>query len=425
MTTHAPLLLSLLPLSLFTGARDDPADWPQYGGPLMDRSARGTIAARSWPPSGPPEVWRTPTPGGFSSFVVGGGRVFTLVTRDRSETCIALDADTGKELWAKNLGESEYDGGGNAGADGNKGGDGPRCTPSVMDGRVYVYDAHMVLSALDAGTGELLWRQDVATEHGGREIRWQNATSPLVGDRLVFVAGGGRGRSLLAFDKNSGKLSWSSGDERMTHATPVLARIHGREQVVFLVQSGLVAVDPGTGEELWRAPYSYRTSSAASPVVHENLVYVSAGYGVGAGVFEVEKKGSRLEARNVWHKRNDLMNHWSTPVCKDGYLYGMFGFKKYGKGPLKCVDMRTGKVVWSQAGFGPGNCIRVGDDLLALSDKGELVLVSADPAGYRELARADVLKGKVWSSPSYADGQVYARSTVEGVRLDLGTGSAR
>ena len=420
MTTHA---LLLLPLPLFTGPTDDPADWPQYGGPLMDRSAKGTIAARNWPPSGPPEVWRTPTPGGFSSFVVAGDRVFTLVTRDRSETCIALDAGTGKELWARELGKGEYDGGGNAGADDNKGGDGPRCTPSVSDGRVYVYDAHMVLSAMEAGTGELLWRQDIPADHGGREIRWQNATCPLVGERLVFVAGGGRDRSLLAFDKVDGKIAWSSGDERMTHATPVLARIHGREQVVFLVQSGLIAVDPGDGEELWRAPYTYRTSSAASPVVHENLVYVSAGYGV--GVFEIEKKGPRLEARNVWHRRNELMNHWSTPVCKDGFLYGMFSFKKYGNGPLKCVDMRTGEVAWSQDGFGPGNCIRVGDDLLALSDRGELVLVAADPARYREIARADILKGKVWSSPSYADGQLYARSTVEGVRLDLGTGSAR
>ena len=248
MTNQALLLFSLLPFAAPSSTDNDPADWPQYNGPLMDRSAQGSIKDRKWSSSGPAEVWRTQTPGGFSSFVVADGRAYTLVTRSRTETCIALDADTGEELWATELGAAKYDGGGNAGTDDNKGGDGPRCTPSVSDGKVYVYDAQMVLTAMDAKTGEVAWRQDIAGEYGGRNIRWQNATCPLVGDELVFVAGGGSDQSLLAFDKVDGEIVWAFGDEQMTHATPVFARIHGTEQVIFLVQSGLIAVEPDTGE---------------------------------------------------------------------------------------------------------------------------------------------------------------------------------
>jgi hypothetical protein len=73
----------------------------------------------------------------------------------------------------------------------------------------------------------------------------------------------------------------------------------------------------------------------------------------------------------------------------------------------------------SRDGFGPGNCILVGSRVVALSDAGEVVLVEATPDAYRETARSDVLDGKCWSSPAYADGDLFVRSTVEGVRLGL------
>ena len=106
-------------------------------------------------------------------------------------------------------------------------------------------------------------------------------------------------------------------------------------------------------------------------------------------------------------------------MCKDGYLYGMFQFKNYGNGPVKCVDIRTGEVKWSQPGFGPGNVIMSGDRILALSDKGELVLFEASPNGYAEKARADVLDGKCWSTPTIANGRIYARSTTQAGAFEI------
>jgi hypothetical protein len=153
--------------------------------------------------------------------------------------------------------------------------------------------------------------------------------------------------------------------------------------------------------------------------VHDDIVYVSAGYGVGAAAWRVEKQGDVLAPVLLWRASNKLINHWSTPVAEDGHLYGMFSFKEYGTGPLKCVDLATGEARWEQAGFGPGNVILVGNVLVALSDAGELVLVAAEPDAYRELARADVLAGKCWSTPAFSDGALYLRSTREAVKVDL------
>jgi outer membrane protein assembly factor BamB len=120
----------------------------------------------------------------------------------------------------------------------------------------------------------------------------------------------------------------------------------------------------------------------------------------------------------VWRKKNDMFNHWSTPIYHEGHLFGMFSFKKYGNGPLQCIELETGKTKWSKDGYGPGNVILSGDKLIALSDNGELSVVNATPSKYMELARRKVLSGKCWSTPILSNGLVLARSTEEAVCID-------
>lgn len=397
------------------------AGWPFYRGVKAD----GTTAEKvgKWGKEGPKQVWKTAATAGFSSMCVADGLAFTLVKRDAdgvpSETLVALNAADGKEGWAFPLKLAKYDGGGDSGTGDNGGGDGPRSTPTYSNGKVYVFGAAFNLHCVDAKTGKAVWEKDLMKEFGGKGIKWQNASSPLVEDGLVFVAGGGDGQSLIAFKADSGEVAWKTGKETATHATPIAATIDNTKQVIFFLQSGLVSVDPKTGEELWRHPFKFSVSTAASPIVYKNWVYCSAGYGVGASLAEIKKSGSKWEAKEV--KRFDkLFNHWSTPVVKDGYLYGMFSFKEYGKGPLCCVEMKTGETKWSEPGFGAGNVIIAGDTILALSDKGELVQVEAKPNKYQELARADVLDGKCWSTPVLTGGRIYARSTKEVVCVEAG-----
>jgi outer membrane protein assembly factor BamB len=399
-------------------------DWTFIRGPRADGSSAEKVPEK-WPAQGPKVLWRVPSANGFSSFAIGGGRAYTLELRDvegaPQEVLVARNADTGADLWTAPLGPVKFDGGGDEGTKDNRGGDGPRSTPTLDDGRVYVTSGKLVVTCFDAKTGGVVWRQDLMKSFNGRNISWQNAASPVVEGNLVLVAGGGAGESLIAFNKTDGKVVWKAFDETMTHATPTPATIHGQRQVIFFLKSGLLAVEPKTGRELWRYTFPFNVSTAASPVVAGDVVYCSAGYGVGAGACKVTKNGDAWKAEEIYRlKGNTVANHWSTPILRDGYLYGMFQFKNYGEGPIKCVDVSTGQVKWEQPGFGPGQVIRVGNDVLALSDAGQLVLYAANPAAYQELARAKVLEGKCWTTPVLSNGRVYARSTKEAVCLDLG-----
>jgi outer membrane protein assembly factor BamB len=395
------------------------AEWSQYSGPSGDRISPESVGLTSWPASGPKLVWKTKATDGHSSFAVGGGRAATLIARDGQETCLVLAAHTGKELWAKAVTKAKYDGGGSSGARDNKGGDGPRSTPAIYNGKIYVYSSQLQLVCFDAATGDEAWRVDVQKEYAGRSIKWQSAASPVVDAYLVFVPGGGEGQAMLAFNKATGKKVWATGDEKMTHATPIVATIHGVRQVIFFTQEGLASFATTTGKALWRQNFPYKVSTAASPVVDGDVVYCSAGYGVGAGACQVSDNGGSYSSKMIWRKNGKLPNHWSTPIVKDGYLYGMFSFKEYGKGSLKCVDIRTGEEKWAKPGFGPGNVILSGDLVIALSDAGELALVKASTGSYQEVARAKVLSGKCWTTPVLSDGRIYARSTTQAVCLDV------
>ena len=400
------------------------AEWPQYRGPNGDGISTERIPA-AWPAAGPKTVWKASTPNGFSSCVVAEGKVFTIITRDINgapfEVCLALDAKTGKEIWAAPAGVAKFPGGGDSGADGNKGGDGPRSTPTVSGHRVYVYSANMVLLCLDAASGKPVWQKDITKEFSGRSISWKSAMSPVIDGDLVYIAGGGAGESMLAFSKTSGAVAWKTGDETMTHATPVIATIGGVRQVIYFMQSGLVSLDVRTGKPLWRFPFTFRTATACSPVVAGDVVFCTAGYGVGGAACKVTKNGDAFEAAELWKSRGDsaVASLWSTPVCKDGYLYGMISYKKFGNGPLKCVDLKTGTVKWEQPGFGAGNVVLAGDVLLALSDDGHLSMIKATPAGYQEIGRIKAIDGKCWSTPALSDGRLYVRSTKEAACVEL------
>ncbi len=398
------------------------SDWTQYRGPGFDGSTSEVLNPSKLNGKA---LWKSATPNGFSSFSVGEGLAAAMISQQdedglERETCLALDAKTGRKLWSTRLSVADYkNGGGNAGAAGNDGGDGPRSTPTISGGKVFVYDADLNLHALDVKTGKVLWKKRIEKDFSGRQIKWKNATSPVIEGKFVIVGGGGAGHTFLAFDKDSGKLAWESGDDTITHATPVVATIHGVRQVVFFMTSGLVGVDVSNGKILWKQPHPFKVSTAASPIVSGDFVYCSAGYGVGGGLYKVSKSGGKFSSVNVWFSK-DVVNHWSTPVLHDGHLFGMFSFKKYGTGPLMCVELATGKTKWAQDGFGPGNVTLTGNgQLLALADDGNLVVVEATPSAYKEISRAKVIDGKCWSTPTLAQGHIFARSTKEAVCLNV------
>lgn len=422
MTVMKYSSLSILPLILILSAQAK--DWPQYHGINSNRTTEEKIPNTDWDSKEPKKLWSAMTPTGFSSMILADGAAYTNISEEidgiPSEVCISFDANTGETRWKANLDLWRVDnGGGNAGTRDNKGGDGPRTTPSYSDGKVYAYTSDMRLICLSAKDGEEVWSVEVIKSHKGRNIRWENASAPLIEGDLVIVQGGGPGQSFLAFDKSNGKIKWKSGDHLMTHATPIASDINQQRQILFFTQKGIVSINPKNGKELWMHKFPYKVSTAASAVVEDNIVYFAAGYGVGSTAIEIAADNSTKE---LWFLEGNkpVTNHWSTPLVKDGYLYGMFGFKEYGDGPLKCVELKTGKVMWEKSGYGPAGVCLAGDVLVCLGDRGQVSLVEATPKEYNELSRMDrLVKGKCWSSPIFADGKILIRSTEEAACLNL------
>jgi hypothetical protein len=212
----------------------------------------------------------------------------------------------------------------------------------------------------------------------------------------------------------------------MTHSTPVLATINGVRQVIFATQSGLVSLDPLTGARLWKCyyPFYYTTSLAISPVVYQDMIFISGAYGMGSSVVQVTLSGSTWSTTQLWHNNwSQMQNQWMTPVCYQGYIYGQFG-TAVSSCYLECIDMRTGELKWATYNFGMGGTLLVDNHLLILTEYGDLVLAEANPSAYTEVARFQAIPdysayNRCWNSPAVADGRVYVRSTSYGAVFDL------
>jgi outer membrane protein assembly factor BamB len=262
------------------------SDWTQYRGSNHD-GIPTEIIRTDWAQTSPRRLWKVPLEPGLSSFSIGGGKAFTQVRRRlgnaEQEFCIALNTDTGQELWATPLGIAEYPNGG-VGFD-----DGPRSTPTVDGNRVYVFSSYLKLACLDAATGAEIWSKDFVAEFDSTVVPWQNAASPVVVGDLIYVNSNSPDRRLMALHKEDGSIAWSGQNDRMTQATPIYANVAGVPQVIFFAQSGLVSVSPDTGAVHWRYAMPFSTSTAASPVVANDVVYCSAAYGVGSGAVRITR----------------------------------------------------------------------------------------------------------------------------------------
>ena len=419
-------------------------DWPQYRGPNHDGISPEAIRT-NWREEPPQEVWRAPLGSAWSSLTVSDGRVFTLVKRlfenKAREFCVALDAQTGAELWAASLDPSKFpddnvliDGirnipnviGDAGGLDNYKDfGGGPRSTPSVEGDRVFVMSSFLRLVCLESSSGKELWSHDFLKTDGARNIDYDCAASPLIEGDLVLINCNVPNKCLIALRQTDGSIAWQGqNDFRMTHATPVTGTIAGVRQVIFVEQTGLVSIRPETGEFLWRFSLSPYVIFSISPIVAGNVVYYSAPAGTGAAAAEVQATNGRFTATQLWRTYAKNRNHWATPVHHEGYLYGPCGYGAMGDynqyiGYLQCLDIKTGATLWTQTNIVNGSVLMAGGKLLALAQKGELTLIDPNPAAYRELGRFQAVKGLCWNAPAIANGRLYIRSSSQIACFDV------
>jgi outer membrane protein assembly factor BamB len=375
-------------------------DWPQFLGPQRTGAYAGAPLLETWGPEGPKVLWRKTVGAGFSGPVVVKGRLLIFHRLANQEIVDAIDARTGAAQWRYAYPTVYRD---DFGFD-----EGPRAVPVVQDGVVYTFGAEGQLHAVDLAKGTRLWSVDTMKAFEVPKGFFGSAGSPLVEGGRVLANVGGPKAGVVAFDAGSGKVLWTATTAGASYSSPIGATINGRRYAVFLTRAGLAGLDPATGQVLFERPWRARVAAsvnAATPVVVGDLIFISAQYGPGAGVLRLE--GSTLTP--LWTSDEALSNHYATSVHRDGILYGFHGRQEFGQS-FRAVELRTGKVRWSEERFGAGTVTLAGDRLVILRENGELVIAAASPDGFKPIARAKILMGTVRAYPALSDGFLFARN---------------
>lgn len=384
-------------------------DFPQYLGPNRNCIITdGPVLARDWEKQPPQVLWRQPIGGGWSGFAIAGNRAITIEQRGEEETVSCRDIRTGKEIWAH---------GDPVKFDSSFGGDGPRTTPTIADGRVFTYGGTGLLTCRALETGEKIWQRDLFEEAKGGRPEWGYAGSPLVLDgKVVISAGKSHRKSLWAYDVKDGKVAWRNGSQPGSYSSPAVLTLAGVRQIVMFNMIAITAHDAVTGEVLWEYPWGIRQPHVAQPVaVGPNQVVFSSGYGIGSELLDLQRDAEgKFTVTRVWKSLN-FRAKMAAFIQRDGLLYGL------DDGILACVDSRDAKRKWKEGRYGHGQLLMVGDLMLVTAENGEIVLLAPTPEAANELTRFRVFDHKTWNPPALSGDLLLMRTDKEVACLRLPT----
>jgi len=402
-------------LLLLIAAAGRGEDWPQWRGPNRDGVWRESGILTAIPESGLKVRWRARIGAGYSGPVVAQGRVFVTdrQVRPEVERVLCFDEATGRPLWAHSYpcpyDDMEY-------------GNGPRASPTVHEGKVYTLGTKGHLVCLDAVTGNVLWKKDLAKECNAQIPQYGASAAPLVeGNLLIVCAGGQPEASVIAFDRNTGKECWKTLNDRPAYSAPIVIAAGGFRQVVVWTADTVTALEPTTGKVYWQVPYkaSFDPAQAvASPVLHKDLLLCLSGWNRGSIMLKLDFE--KPAASVLWKTRTRPSTTLSTPLFQDdGYFYAIEG-----DGSLCCLDATSGKELWAtreptSGRFGTAHLTPSGDRVFLFNHKGQLVLARLTPKGYQELGRCLLVEptagyraagAETWAHPAYANKCVFARN---------------
>lgn len=401
-------------------------DWPQWRGPNRDDISTETGLLKEWPKNGPPLAWEVKGVGrGYSSLSISSGKIFTMGSfvndppRIKIESTPTVDAKTGKPgrppvdettfvialdlagkvLWKTEVGPTG-DGGGYVG---------PRCTPTVDADKLYALADNGDLVCLATADGKEIWHVNLQKDLGGQMMsEWGYAESPTVdGDKLICCPGGAQG-TLAALDKNTGAIAWRSKQltDPSSYASLVPADIGGARQYVVLTNASVAGI--GTdGAVLWKARRRGQITVCPTPIVKDNIVYVTSGLGAGCNAFKVEGSSTALKAEPLYANTN--MNNYHGGVI----LIGDDVFGSSDPGVLTCMSFKDGSVIWKQRSVGKGSLAYADGHLyLRAEGSGDIALIEASHDGYKEhgiLKQPDRSRKAAWPHPIIAGGKLYLR----------------
>jgi len=394
-------------------------DWPRWRGPRGDGTWNAPRVAQKWPEGGPPVVWQTPIGPGYSGISVSGGRVFTMdrLKNSQEERIVCFDEKDGELIWQHRY-AADY-----KGLDYDKG---PRCTPTVQDGRVYTFGAVGHVFCLDAASGKVLWSKDLVNDHKAKLPMWGFASSPVIDGKLVIIhAGIQPGGCYVAYDRVSGEETWRGGDDAHGYGTPIIAEHAGLKQLLGWTPEHIVAHDLRDGRQLWKYPYKIEYGvSIATPIFHDGILLV-CGYWAGSKAIKLGAKPE--EAELLWEENRFMRGLMDQPLYRDGYVYLLE--KQHG---TVAFELAKGEKLWtddnklhprdrnpqvSMVWLNTNPKRQRGSDAeylkgsgraICLNAQGELILIRLSPAGLIEDARAKII-GPTWAHPAYAGDCCFAR----------------
>jgi outer membrane protein assembly factor BamB len=390
-------------------------DWPQLLGPTRNGVSAETNLVLSWPQGGPRVLWKAKVGEGWSGPVVASNRVVIFHRTGDKEVVDCLDATNGMTLWRHDyLTTYRDDFGFEAG---------PRATPAIDGLRVFTLGANGILSAFNLTNGVNLWRVDTRKEFNSGKGFFGIACSPLIeGDNVILNIGGPDGAGIVAFDKSNGKVLWKATSEEASYSSATAGTINGQRRIFVFARRSLFALST-SGQVLWEFPWAPRIEasvSAATPLIVGDQIFISASYGAGAALLRFHEAKPEV----VWSGDDILSNHYSTSVHHEGFLYGFDGRQEQ-RCHLRCVELKTGKVRWSEEHFGAGALIIVGNQLLILTERGELMAADTSPEMFAPRGRAQILGLDVRAHPALAHGRFYARDKSTLLCVELARAPAR
>ncbi len=401
--TELPELTGKMALEGALLAAAGEADFPRFLGSQMNNHVSGTQLPEGWFDRKPKEIWRRSLGEGWSSFAVVGGFAFTMEQRGQLETTLCYELKTGKPVWVHQE-EVRFEE--------SMGDDGPRSTPTVSDGRVFSLGATGILNCLDARTGKVIWGKDVLAAVGHDVPQWAKSGSPLVVDGKVVVTLGSKAeKNLAAFEVATGKLVWRSGDYPSSYASPVVAELAGKRQIVALQQTSVDGYDLESGAILWSFPIGNAQSNCASPMIVDDTVITSGGYGYGTHRIQIIRNGDDFEAKELWHSRK-LKAKFADLLVHQGHLYGL------NEGRMVCLDLEDGKAAWRGSNFGHGQLLGVGDHAIIQHEDGAISVMALNSDQETIVNEFEALDHRTWNHPVVAGNFLLLRNDREAIAFE-------
>jgi outer membrane protein assembly factor BamB len=386
--------------------------WPTFRGPQRTGHAPDTGLLEKWPEEGPELIWQTAGAGrGYSSLAIAEGKIYTLgdapsTAEDQDEYLVCFEQSSGKPLWKLKTGAPW--------TEGKPTWQSSRSTPTVDGDRVYVVTPFGVLVCASTA-GKEIWRRDLKADfEGAKADGWGYSESVLVDGNNVICTPGGPKNTIVALDKQTGEIRWTTsrdGDRGAGHASAVITNINGTKVYVQATGSGAMGVRASDGKLLWTFDIDQTTAVIPTPIVRDDLVFFVAGYGRGGALLkQVPGEDDAVNIETVYPLNPELGNKHGGVVLVGDYLYG----DSEDRGIPYCAELMTGEVKWKSRGAGRESASIVAADghiYIHYAD-GTMSLAKASPAEFEEVGTFKLPNSgdrPGWSHPVVLDGKLYVR----------------